>query len=117
MTTKHVPIRTCIATGEKKPKFELLRIVQRSLDGKIVIDPKGKEKGRGANISMYPEALEIAFKKKAIERAFKLRSPLSEEEKTRLTAEFGQALHDREFRKGNQRVTIKISKLDLQKLD
>jgi len=44
---KHVPLRTCIACQQKRPKRELIRIV-RTPEGSIEIDPKGKMAGRGA---------------------------------------------------------------------
>ena len=44
---RHIPLRTCIACGESRPKRELIRIV-RTPDGHVVLDPTGKKSGRGA---------------------------------------------------------------------
>lgn len=46
---KEIPLRTCIACREEKPKREMLRIV-RSADGQIALDFSGKLPGRGAYI-------------------------------------------------------------------
>ena len=40
-------MRKCVATGEMKPKKELIRIV-RSKEGEVSIDLTGKKSGRGA---------------------------------------------------------------------
>ena len=74
MAIRHVPIRTCIATGEKRPKNEMIRLV-RIDSGEVVIDLKGKEKGRGANLTQTLEAFDLAVKKKIITKALKLEKP------------------------------------------
>lgn len=43
-TKKKIPMRKCVATGEMRPKKEMLRIV-RSKEGDISIDPTGKKIG------------------------------------------------------------------------
>ena len=47
MKQKKIPMRSCVVTGEKLPKRELLRIV-RTTDGTVVCDLSGKINGRGA---------------------------------------------------------------------
>ncbi|EIJ81461.1 hypothetical protein PB1_00910 [Bacillus methanolicus PB1] len=59
---KKVPMRKCVATGEMKPKKELVRIV-RSKEGAVSIDPTGKKSGRGAYLSKDKEAILLAKKK------------------------------------------------------
>ncbi|EIJ79622.1 RNase P modulator RnpM [Bacillus methanolicus] len=59
---KKVPMRKCVATGEMKPKKELVRIV-RSKEGVVSIDPTGKKSGRGAYLSKDKEAILLAKKK------------------------------------------------------
>lgn len=59
---KKVPMRKCVATGEMKPKKELVRIV-RSKEGVVSIDPTGKKSGRGAYLSKDREAVLLAKKK------------------------------------------------------
>ena len=67
---KKVPERTCIGSGEKKEKKELIRIVHEP-EGSWSIDPSGRKNGRGAYICKNPECLEKAFRRKALERSFK----------------------------------------------
>ena len=110
---KHIPIRTCIATGVSKPKSELIRLV-RLADGKVVVDVSGRERGRGANLDMTAEAFELAVKKKAIERALKLERSLGEEEIGKLRFEFQNAIEEKRFRKGNKPVTIRVAKEELE---
>lgn len=115
MATKHVPIRTCIATGEKKSKNDLMRFVLTK-EGNVAVDPKDRIKGRGANLTMTMDAFDMAIKKRALERALKLNQPLSESEVAGLRKSFEDAIEERTFRKGNQAVTIKIKKNDLDNI-
>lgn len=62
---KKVPMRKCIATGEMKPKKELVRIV-RTKEGEVSIDLTGKKSGRGAYLSKDKEAVELAKKKNSL---------------------------------------------------
>lgn len=59
---KKVPMRKCVATGEMRPKKELVRIV-RSKEGEVSVDPTGKKSGRGAYLSKDKEAVLLAKKK------------------------------------------------------
>ncbi|WP_223588501.1 RNase P modulator RnpM [Neobacillus bataviensis] len=62
---KKVPMRKCVATGEMKPKKELVRIV-RSKEGEVSIDLTGKKSGRGAYLSKDKEAILLAKKKNTL---------------------------------------------------
>ncbi|MEH6940465.1 RNase P modulator RnpM [Bacillus sp. JJ722] len=64
---KKIPLRKCVATGEMKPKKEMIRIV-RSKEGEVSIDPTGKKSGRGAYISLNKEAILTAQKKDVLSR-------------------------------------------------
>lgn len=55
-------MRKCVATGEMKPKKELMRIV-RSKEGEVSIDPTGKKAGRGAYLTLDKETIMLAKKK------------------------------------------------------
>jgi predicted RNA-binding protein YlxR (DUF448 family) len=116
-TTKHVPMRTCIATGKKLPKKEMIRLVR--LEDKdaakieIVVDPGGKLRGRGANIEMAVDSFDLAIKKGAIERALKLDARLKPEQIAQLRKDFSDAIEVRNFRPGNKRVAIKITRQEL----
>jgi len=59
---KKVPMRKCVATGEMRPKKELVRIV-RSKEGEVSIDLTGKKSGRGAYLSKDKEAVQLAKKR------------------------------------------------------
>jgi predicted RNA-binding protein YlxR (DUF448 family) len=115
MATKHVPIRTCIATGQKKPKNEMIRLLKMP-DGSVTVDIKGREKGRGANLTMDITSFDLAVKKNAISRALKLERKLSTEEISKLREEFLNAIDEKSFRSGSKSVTLKISRDQLKSL-
>ncbi len=51
------------ATGEMKPKKEMIRIV-RSKEGEVSVDLTGKKSGRGAYISLDRECNSVRQKRK-----------------------------------------------------
>ena len=61
-TNRKIPLRKCVATGEMRPKKELVRIV-RSKEGEVSIDLTGKKSGRGAYLTKDKEAILLAKKK------------------------------------------------------
>ena len=65
---KKIPLRKCIATNERLPKQELIRIVKNN-EGKVFIDLTGKANGRGAYLKRSNEAIDIAIKKNCVSRA------------------------------------------------
>ncbi|MGR3763900.1 RNase P modulator RnpM [Rossellomorea sp. NS-SX7] len=65
MSSKKIPLRKCVATGEMKPKKEMIRIV-RSKEGEVSIDPTGKKSGRGAYLSKDKEVILQAKKKNTL---------------------------------------------------
>lgn len=71
---KHVPLRTCVACRDTKPKRELLRVV-RTPDSHVVIDATGKKSGRGAYICARLSCWETALKKKRLEQEFEISIP------------------------------------------
>jgi predicted RNA-binding protein YlxR (DUF448 family) len=68
---KHIPIRTCVACRETDEKRDLMRIVRQS-DGSVCYDPKGKISGRGAYLCARPVCVELARKRKQLERSLKV---------------------------------------------
>lgn len=70
MKQRKIPMRKCVASQEMFPKKSLIRIV-RTPENEIVIDPTGKKSGRGAYLCAKAEYIDLAQKKKALERAFK----------------------------------------------
>lgn len=75
MPAKKQPLRKCVATGEMKPKKELIRVV-RSREGDISIDPTGKKSGRGAYLTLDKECILLAKKKKVL--AYHLKTEVDE---------------------------------------
>lgn len=68
MQKRKVPMRKCIASGEMKPKKEMVRIV-RDKEGQVSIDPTGKKNGRGAYISLDADLVKKAQKKEMVNQA------------------------------------------------
>ncbi|MCF0109239.1 MAG: YlxR family protein [Erysipelotrichaceae bacterium] len=69
---KKIPMRKCVATMEQLPKKELMRIV-RTPEGEVTVDLTGKANGRGAYLKKDEAALEIARKKKSLEKALEVK--------------------------------------------
>ena len=67
--SKNVPMRTCIACREMKPKKEMLRVV-RNADGEIFLDLTGKAAGRGAYACGAEECMKKLNAKKLLNKAF-----------------------------------------------
>jgi uncharacterized protein len=57
-----------------RDKKELVRLV-RTPEGEIVIDPSGKQSGRGAYLCPTPDCLRAAQKRKSLDRSFKASIP------------------------------------------
>ena len=112
---KHVAMRMCIVTKIKLPKSDLMRLV-RIGDDKVIVDPTGKARGRGANISMDLEVFEKAVKRGMIERALKIKRKLIKEEVENLRSAFKEGIELKNFRKGNKPVVIKVKKEELEKV-
>ncbi len=77
---RKIPMRSCVVTKEKLPKYELFRIV-RTPEQKIIIDLKGKENGRGAYLKKELEVIEKAFKSKVLEKHLGIQIPIEIYEK------------------------------------
>ena len=56
---KKIPMRSCIVTKEKLPKYELIRVV-RTPEGNVIVDETGKANGRGAYLKKDLEVFEKA---------------------------------------------------------
>jgi uncharacterized protein len=63
------PIRRCLVTGEQLPKTTLLRIVLTPL-GQLMIDPSGKQNGRGAYIKKDVTLIERLKKGQFLRKQF-----------------------------------------------
>ncbi|RHM63722.1 MULTISPECIES: RNase P modulator RnpM [Coprobacillaceae] len=71
---RKIPLRKCLATQEQLPKKDLIRIV-RNKEGEVFVDPTGKMNGRGAYLKRSQEALDLAKKKKLLERSLQVEIP------------------------------------------
>ncbi|WP_119729381.1 YlxR family protein [Thermomonospora amylolytica] len=69
-----VPCRTCVGCRVRTAKSDLLRLVV--VEGEIVPDPRGRLPGRGASIHPDPGCLELAERRRAFPRAFRVPGPL-----------------------------------------
>ncbi|NDZ83797.1 MULTISPECIES: YlxR family protein [unclassified Streptomyces] len=72
------PERTCVGCRERTAKSELLRIVV--VEGKCAPDPRGTLPGRGAYVHPASVCLDLAVRRRAFSRAFKVRGPLDSAE-------------------------------------
>ncbi len=73
MTTKKIPMRSCVVTREKLPKKELLRIVR--FENVVSVDPTGKQNGKGCYIKKDKTVLENAKKTKVLNRVLETEIP------------------------------------------
>ena len=71
---KKIPMRQCLALNESFPKSELFRIV-RTTEGQVQVDLKGKVNGRGAYLSKNKKAIELAKKKKLLDKKLEVNVP------------------------------------------
>ena len=67
MKVKKIPMRTCVVTGEKCEKKDLLRVV-RNNEGQVFVDDTLKANGRGAYLKKDKDVIEKARKTKILER-------------------------------------------------
>lgn len=68
---KHIPLRSCIACRENKPKRELVRVV-RVTDDHVEVDRGGKKNGRGAYFCPAQECWELGQRRKALNHALSM---------------------------------------------
>lgn len=71
---KKIPLRTCTVTKEKLPKQELVRVV-RTPEGKIEMDLTGRLNGHGAYLKKDLSVIELAKKKKILNRVLETEVP------------------------------------------
>ena len=64
---KKIPMRSCVITGEKLPKKDLIRVV-RTPEGTVVVDESGKVNGKGAYLKKNLETFIKAEKSKILNR-------------------------------------------------
>lgn len=69
---KHTPHRTCVACRAVRPKRDLIRIV-RTPAGKVLVDERGKQDGRGAYLCAQRACWERALAERQLERGLRVR--------------------------------------------
>jgi len=67
LKTKKIPMRICVQSKLKCPKFDLFRIV-RTPEEEIIVDLKGKANGRGAYLQKDLAVIEKAQQSKILEK-------------------------------------------------
>ena len=68
-----MPVRTCVATHQRKADTELLRLVVDPSDpDRVIPDPRRRLPGRGAWITPDLDALDLACQRRAIQRALRV---------------------------------------------
>ncbi len=71
---KKIPQRKCVVTNEVLPKENLFRVV-KTPTGEIQLDMSYKLNGRGAYIKKDLEVIELAKKKKTLDRSLGIEVP------------------------------------------
>ena len=71
---RKIPMRKCVATNERFPKKELLRVV-RTPEGELTIDRTGRTNGHGAYLKKDIDAVNLARKKGSLESALEMKIP------------------------------------------
>ena len=64
---KKVPMRSCVVTGEKLEKKELIRVV-RDNTNRVFVDLSGKANGRGAYLKKEKDVIMRAKMNKILDR-------------------------------------------------
>ena len=71
---KKIPMRSCVITGEKLPKKELIRVV-RTPDGTVIVDLSGKANGKGAYLKRDIEVFKKARNSKILDKKLEIVVP------------------------------------------
>ena len=71
---KKIPMRSCVVTGEKLEKKELIRVV-RDNTNRVFIDETGKANGRGAYLKKDIDVIKKAKKNKILDRRLEVEIP------------------------------------------
>ena len=81
-------MRTCIGTGEKHPKRDMVRLILAE-SGRVIVDPTGKQgHSRGAYLSKSSAAAVEAVKRKRLQAEFEM--PIAQEDLDAILAYFKQ---------------------------
>jgi len=91
---KHIPQRTCVICRQKFDKRRLTRIV-RTADSGVIIDPTGKQNGRGAYLCDQPACWERALRNSQLLNKALL-TTISEDEWAALAAHKPESVNNNE---------------------
>ncbi len=80
---KHIPQRTCVVCRQTTNKRTLVRLV-RTPDAGVLVDPTGKQNGRGAYLCTEHACWEKAMTTTVLDKA--LRTTLTAEDRERIRA-------------------------------
>lgn len=109
-------VRTCIVTGEKHHKADMIRIVSFR-GGNILLDLTGKKEGRGCYVSAKHENLEKLLEKGGSLIARNFKRQIKPEELVYLKEEFPKIVDEKFFRpRTSKPVAIRIKRDDLKKI-
>lgn len=70
---RYIPYRKCVGCQAIRPKNQLIRIIKNS--NGIFIDKEQKLSGRGAYLCKSIDCLNIALKRKGLEKSLKVQLP------------------------------------------
>jgi predicted RNA-binding protein YlxR (DUF448 family) len=87
---RHVPQRTCVGCRTQQPKRQLIRIV-RTPAGAVLVDPSGRQAGRGAYLHLNPDCWNQGLKKGKLAKA--LHVTISAEDQPALEQFIQEASH------------------------
>ncbi len=71
---KKVPLRKCVVSQEQLPKKDLIRVVKNN-EGQVFVDVTGKQNGRGAYLKKSVEVIELAKKRKTLDKVLEIEIP------------------------------------------
>ena len=71
---KKIPMRTCLVTGEKLEKKDLIRVV-RTPEGNVIVDTTGKANGRGAYLKRDINIIDKAQKSGILNKKLEVNVP------------------------------------------
>ena len=71
---KKIPMRTCVITGEKLPKMELIRVV-RTPEGNVIVDETGRVNGKGAYLKKDLATFDKAEKSQILNKKLEVEVP------------------------------------------
>ncbi|MFN0073340.1 MAG: RNase P modulator RnpM [Chloroflexota bacterium] len=86
MAQRHIPERTCAACRTQRPKRELVRVV-RTAENAVVVDPTGKQSGRGTYLCHDARCWDTALRRNALASALKTELRTEDREALRIYAE------------------------------